>query len=76
MSLKSALPNIPLGPPPPGQQSDFDAPAPDATVLWVLGILTCTLAFIGVMIRLWIKHCVQKQRITWDDGRFQDQTTG
>ncbi|KAF2875751.1 hypothetical protein BDV95DRAFT_562494 [Massariosphaeria phaeospora] len=57
-----------LASPPAGQKSDFDADAPDRTLLWVLGIVSTTIPFVAIGIRLYVKRCLWKQRISWDDG--------
>lgn len=65
----SFLADLPLLPPPPGQQSDFEAPAEDATVLWVVAILTTFLALLVVLVRFCAKLIVSKQKLSWDDGK-------
>ncbi|KAF2019661.1 hypothetical protein BU24DRAFT_489572 [Aaosphaeria arxii CBS 175.79] len=66
-SVLAALANYPALPPPNGQVSNFDAPAPDATTLWVLGVGSTVVAFCFVVMRLWAKRVIQKLRLSWDD---------
>jgi hypothetical protein len=62
------LADVPLLAPPPGQVSDFAARAKNATGLWVVSILTTSIAFLAVAVRFYVKLFVNKQKISWDDG--------
>jgi hypothetical protein len=64
----AVLAQLPLVTPPPGHHSDFDAPAPDLNVLWVLPILTIVFAFLAVAVRIHTKLLIAKQKFSWDDG--------
>lgn len=62
------LADFPAMPPPPGEVSDFNKPAPDAVVVSSLLLLTLTLSFLVVIIRLYVKCSTAMQKFTWDDG--------
>lgn len=61
--------NVPIAPPPLGRHSDFEAPAQGAKTFWVLILLSVTIAFVAVTIRLYVKRFVARQRFSWDDGK-------
>lgn len=60
--------NFPLGMPPKGVKSNFNAKAEGAVMLWVLNFLTLSLVIITVCIRFYVKRFVSKQKFSWDDG--------
>ncbi|KAF2702970.1 hypothetical protein K504DRAFT_495844 [Pleomassaria siparia CBS 279.74] len=62
------LANLPIAAPPDGQKSDFDSSAPYAKTVWILFILFLIPTFIVVIVRLYVKRYISKQRIAWDDG--------
>lgn len=64
----SLFANVPATPPPPGEKSDFTAPPPNAIALRVLATLSLAVALVAVVIRLYVKRSIKKQRLTWDDG--------
>jgi hypothetical protein len=68
------LADRPIVLPPPGKHSDFDAPAEHATALWVVAILTTTIAFLAVTVRFYAKTFVTKQKLSWDDGKLLSPT--
>lgn len=68
MSASDLFANIPLGPPPKGVKSDFNSPAKDATTLWAINLVSLSFVVITVMIRLYVKRFVSKQKYSWDDG--------
>ncbi len=65
----SMFANMPLMAPPAGQQSNFDAPAHDATTVWVITLITISMAFLAVTMRFLVKLFVSKQKLSWDDGK-------
>jgi len=68
--MGSYLADLPVLPPPKGQKSDFDSPAPDARALWAISITFLLLAFSAVVTRLYVKRRILKQRLYWDDGKW------
>ena len=63
------LADMPLLAPPPGKVSDFAARAENATTLWVVSILTTSLALLAVAVRFYVKLFINRQKISWDDGK-------
>jgi high-affinity Fe2+/Pb2+ permease len=59
--------DIPVGRPPKGVKSDFNAQAEGKDTLYVLNFLTLSLVVITVTIRFYVKRFVSKQKFSWDD---------